>query len=393
MDEEIKKLKLDSYDLECPYESLNFTPVPTTEITFERILIKFDSDSGTHISKKFLSKLTSLRKELSTDIKKAPLYLKHLYPLYIVMSNDRASFRTIGIPQFAWTSCNSQVVASSCWRYELIMAGYAAAIQHLSEALSPTCTEGKARVAEITKAYSIFRYVCLEESEAWTRVNIMEVPLECTTHCCQFFASLCLCYMQRIALSFNELNKWENNTAPLKLSLWLFEESKLLCGFADSRIREGSGQFLKDLNHHILQVLRNESAVLVLAYSAMAYLEDKSSNNYGNATKLIEYAEKFARYNANTLIKHECPRHDASALQIQGLLNQTKEECEIANSSTIDVGVRLSVLNELDIRDQTLVWTLVQTNETKYWRLLKNFQRYISDKPIVNSMFFGIQFR
>lgn len=198
--------------------------------------------------------------------------------------------------------------------------------------------------------------------------------------------------MQRIAISHNELDGWVNWTTPLKLCLWLFEETKILTTFAKTRIDDGSGNFLRELHYHMLPILTNDAAVLVHAYSAKIFISEKKELSYAKAYKLTEYAEGFCKYNTSQLVKHRCLRHDESAKRLADFLKSIKRDCDIASSANLAVASHISNLNLSEAKDPNLVWTLVPTKETKFYRDLKKIPRYITDEHIWRSMFYGLQY-
>lgn len=384
---------MDSYDLKCSHEPFGFRPIPDVPIEFEKILLKFGASAPTQgdksLSQKYLVKLSSLRSEIIIDPKKATSYLESLYPLCIILSNDRSSYRTRGIPIFSWLACDGKRYESTCWRFELIMAGYAAALYHVNEACEKTL--GTERLSAFNRAYIIFRHVCLEESTSWIRMNYIELPLECSTSGCRFFCSLCLCMMQRIALCKKSLSGWENWSSPMKLSLWLFEEAKLLSLFTRSRISDGSGVFLKSLDQHVIPVLSSESATLVLAYAARQLIDEATDSGSAKAWKLVEYAGRFSTYQKSSGGRRKCPRHEESAKKIAEFIKVILTECEVAMAANLGVGAALMELNASELREPNMVWALVPTKDPKYYKDTRKIARYTPDDQVLTSMFYNFR--
>lgn len=378
---------MDSYDLSCDHETLEYPLRPCGGIEFESVLTKFDTGTGQALSKKFLVTLSSLRRSIADKPADAPRYLNHLYTLYVTLSNDRSSYRTIGIPKFSWICCDGRERTSTCWRFELVMTGYAAGLFYLGEAFSKK--DSKERLIELQKAYVVFRKVCTEECRGWTRMVLIELPLECTVQCCSFFSSLCLCLMQRIALSHKELDRWDAWNSPLRLTMWLFEESKLLASFVRSRIADGTGPFLSSLEEHVIPVLTTESSVLVLTYAAKGYITELSEEGAARAIKLSEYAEKFAGYRSSGLARHRCARHEESLSRITTFLRNVRKECDNVHAVMLGVGRRVEDLSEKEKKDVSVIWTLIPSKEPKFYRDLRKIGPYTPEAEISSSLFYN----
>lgn len=111
---------MESYDLECSHERINVVPEPSEEIDFTDFLVCAEAEATQCLSSNYLKLLGEKRGKSPVE------YFERFYILYHTLSNNRSKYKTERIPMFIWQACDDNAYDSTCWRFELIMSGWAA---------------------------------------------------------------------------------------------------------------------------------------------------------------------------------------------------------------------------------------------------------------------------